>query len=97
MTHIAKLGSNQLSLETPQNKVGELVCSRCRFVVFHGLLTLYIFSHVVGGRVRPVDFGQGCELGEAGVYVAHDFRCVLHFLSPHVLPCSSDLFVCLAL
>lgn len=43
MTHIAKLGSNQLSLETPQNKVGELVRSRWFCCVLWVIDVEYLF------------------------------------------------------
>ena len=65
ITEIAKLNSNQLSLETPQNRAG---MSRLSMPV--------LLNFNARHRICSVNDGQNRELGEAGLDVANDFRYV---------------------
>lgn len=70
VTTLAKAGSNQLSLETPQNKAGSHLRLGQR-------KKAYVNAYF---RVCAVNTGQGRELGETRIHVAHDIRWVLHHL-----------------
>lgn len=59
-------GSNQLSLETPQNKAGDF--RTCNWFACECSKRL--------ARIRSLDFGQGSELGATGKHVANDIRWV---------------------
>lgn len=68
---VANRGSNQLSLETPRNNVGESiftdrVSSMCRSS-----------DEAIFFRIRNNYTGQGCQLGASRFNVAHDFRSCL--------------------
>lgn len=63
-------GSNQLSLEQPQNKAGEF---GGHFLLLATVLNGHAF---LIHRVCSVDNGQGGQLGSSGINVAYDFRCV---------------------
>ena len=68
---LAQAGSNQLSLETPQNGAGE---SRESLPYVRLVATCRLFCcpdrHL--RRIRPFHYGQGRQLGSSRFYVAHD-------------------------
>lgn len=68
ITELAKQGSMQLSLETPQNKAGGSSAVRKK--------SAWYIDRGCGVRIRAFNAGQGIQLGTSGIYVAHDFWCV---------------------
>lgn len=69
-------GSNQLSLEQPENKAGAFYTSK-----FAQLPCTCLNICFASPRVCAFDDGQGGQLGSSGFDVAYDFRCV----HPHLL------------